>query len=494
MYVVGRELRKQALESGATVVLRRDVETRSDRIATTWLDDGTIIYGQTGWRLVRVDAESGEVVQLLYESGVGEQRAVWVHGLPGGRAVLVGVCRDNECTLSQAHVNVLDLEDGSMRPLLERALRGWLVPTGHIVYVAGDGSMWAAPFEPRALEISGPGVPLFDGVRTTGGRAPAVLAEDGTLVYVTGSPSPDSRELVWIDRSGRQEPVDPSERAANFHFPRLSPDDRHVAVAISEGGTDELWMKRLPDGPLTRLTDHAASNVHPTDWSRDGRTIAYVTNPDGPFRALAIRADPSALGASVPLVAHYSSAAEVRFTAEGRGMIVRGADSTGAFIHHVDLEVEREPIVLASGFNVRQPDVSADERWIAYVSDASGRGEVVVRSLAPDADGLVQVSREGGARPAWARNGREIFYVEPSTNRLIVAEYVADPTFAVRGREPLFQFPNLGGASFDVASDDERFLIVRPVAPDSAAQVNPPRLVIVENWFTELRQRLAATP
>jgi serine/threonine-protein kinase len=173
-------------------------------------------------------------------------------------------------------------------------------------------------------------------------------------------------------------------------------------------------------------------------------------------------------------------------------MIVRGADSTGAFIHHVDLEVEREPIVLASGFNVRQPDVSADERWIAFVSDASGRGEVVVRSLAPDADGLVQVSREGGVRPKWARNGREIFYVEPSTNRLIVAEYVTEPTFEIRGREPLFQFPNLG--DFDVASDDERFLIVRPVAPDSAAQVNPPRLVIVENWFTELRQRLAATP
>jgi hypothetical protein len=76
---------------------------------------------------------------------------------------------------------------------------------------------------------------------------------------------------------------------------------------------------------------------------------------------------------------------------------------------------------------------------------------------------------------------------------MIVADYVTEPTFEIRGREPLFPLPDRG-LGWDVANDDERFLTVRYVAPDSAAQANSPRLVIVENWFTELRQRLAATP
>jgi hypothetical protein len=101
---------------------------------------------------------------------------------------------------------------------------------------------------------------------------------------------------------------------------------------------------------------------------------------------------------------------------------------------------------------------------MAYVSDASGRAEVYVRPH-PGADARTQVSTNRGMSPVWAHNGSELFYID-GDGWMTVAIYGADPTFTVSDRQRLFQAQGayFGAGTywrvFDVASDDERFLMI----------------------------------
>ncbi len=152
--------------------------------------------------------------------------------------------------------------------------------------------------------------------------------------------------------------------------------------------------------------------------------------------------------------------------------------------------------------------LSPDGRWLAYVSDISGRDEVYVRPFPNVHDARSQVSTNGGAEPRWAHGGDEIFYRElppdfvatpdrSESGPMMVVTYAADSTFRVRGREPLFDagdylfgIPPLPGVSnwpaYDVASDDERFVMIR-IASD-APEADAPRLVYVQNFAEELKE------
>ncbi len=108
----------------------------------------------------------------------------------------------------------------------------------------------------------------------------------------------------------------------------------------------------------------------------------------------------------------------------------------------------------------------------------------------PDTEGgKWQVSSNGGRAPLWAHSGRELFYLTLE-NELVTAQIEPGPDF-VWTTERLFSIgPEYTTSSnytfFDVASDDQRFLMVR--APDNVAQRSD--LVVVENFFEELRAKV----
>jgi hypothetical protein len=131
---------------------------------------------------------------------------------------------------------------------------------------------------------------------------------------------------------------------------------------------------------------------------------------------------------------------------------------------------------------------SPDGRWIAYVSDESGKPEVYVQAL-PPSTGKWQVSTDGGTEPAWNRNGRELFF--RSGDRVMAADVSTQPTFSSGRPRMLFQgkyvrsdFP-LTGFAYDVSSDGQRFLMVEETGGNTAAQIN-----VVLNWAEELKRRV----
>ena len=194
----------------------------------------------------------------------------------------------------------------------------------------------------------------------------------------------------------------------------------------------------------------------------------------------------------------------VRFYRDVLGMSVvvtfAGArqDSRGDIVTlSMDGEGATEDLI-ATAAHEESPMVSPDGRWIAYVSDESGRNEVWARPFPNVDDGRWQISTGGGIMPVWAQDGRELFYqVKENADaplRLMAAAIETEPTFRHGRPRALFEGPYYAGVmSFDVSSDGERFLMIKQDPAPTGESYDQPELILVENWFEDLT-RLVPTP
>ena len=201
------------------------------------------------------------------------------------------------------------------------------------------------------------------------------------------------------------------------------------------------------------------------------------------------------------LVDLEGTVAEAFWSPDGETLILRSGGTSGV-VGGRDILTYRpgsdsEPVPLVSSeFDEAAPMLSPDGRWLAYHSNETGRREVFIRPF-PDVDrGKWQVSNDGGRQPVWSPDGRELFYVTGGSGNfgrrdLMVAEIDTGPPFAIAERRRMFTLPEgyyfaNNARSFDVTPDGERFLMARVISSDD----DPSRLILVQNWFTELEARV----
>jgi Tol biopolymer transport system component len=156
--------------------------------------------------------------------------------------------------------------------------------------------------------------------------------------------------------------------------------------------------------------------------------------------------------------------------------------------------------IVSSPFVERMPVLSRNGRWLAYVSNETGRAEVYVQAF-PTSAGKFVVSTEGGTQPVWSRDGTKLYYLASGTKdslavvRMIEVDVVTDGAFAARSRRQLFELDasHYGGAaqahSYDVTPDGRRFVFVREVFPAGAA---PRQIQMVGRWLDD--QKRAVDP
>ncbi len=81
----------------------------------------------------------------------------------------------------------------------------------------------------------------------------------------------------------------------------------------------------------------------------------------------------------------------------------------------------------------------------------------------------------------------ELFYRDAAGN-LVSVEVKTTPTFSVLRSLPLFStrgYRNEGlSPQYAVSADDRRFLMIRPLT-----LTVPDKLVVIENWFEELKAK-----
>jgi Tol biopolymer transport system component len=133
------------------------------------------------------------------------------------------------------------------------------------------------------------------------------------------------------------------------------------------------------------------------------------------------------------------------------------------------------------------PDISPDGRWLAYVSDESGQHEIYVVPFPNTTAAKWAVSTSGGTEPVWSHSGKELFYHD-ATGNLVAVEVRTNPTFSVGRSATLFSVKefrsNPLSAQYAVSPDDRRFLMIRPMAASGSEE-----LIVVENWFEELKTK-----
>ena len=142
--------------------------------------------------------------------------------------------------------------------------------------------------------------------------------------------------------------------------------------------------------------------------------------------------------------------------------------------------------LLATEFNERNGEISPNGRWLAYTSDDSGTAEIYVRPFPNVDDGHWQISTSGGFHPLWSRDGRELFYRDGSRVFAVPVETEGDFDHAT----PKLLFGGLfltrPGRTYDVSPDGKRFLMIKASA--TTEEGSQPDVVMVENWFEELKR------
>ena len=475
------------------------VRTLTEGSFPKWGPDG-FVYATTDSGAVRVPSAGGAVEYLSrLEEGDGEHVVYEV--LPGGRSALLTASPMSE----RAEIRALDLRSGEMTRIVDG---DWplYTPSGHLVYgvdCESDfcGTMMAARFDLGKMELLGTPVAIMDGLTAWS------LAHDGKLFYSQGAANSGAGptiQLTWVTRDGRATPVDPNwtfGRGGDVNQGwRISPDGSQVALREATEEGYDIWIKQLDRGPRSRLTFGDAHDRMPV-WEPGGREVTFLSDRGGNLDVWSKPADGT--GEARLLVDLDANLATVDWSPDGEWLLLRtSAGSEGASAR--DILALRPGVdsaaaaLLTSEYREIDPAVSPDGRWIAYASDETGRYEVYVRPFPEVATGRWQLSIDGGRAPHWSRDGGEIFFQGPE-QEMMVAAVDNSSSFRVAPPELLFEsdpswlFSNFGGLFYDVAPDDQRFLVGARVTGVEAAERNAPdvpRVVLVNNFMEILKVRV----
>ena len=295
---------------------------------------------------------------------------------------------------------------------------------------------------------------------------PAMLsASADVLVYASETvPYEGGSRLEAVDRSGRR--LRFWETAESQGWPRLSPDGLHLArERVDElRNTPDLWVEDLERGANVRVTTAVEPDLSPV-WSPDGRYLAYVHGnlPFRPGKRTLVIAAADGTGVVRELACPGEYCEPTDWTPQG--LLVNVLAGSGIGVWMVPTEPGGTPRPLLTGpFNARDARMSADGRWVAYVSSESGRAEVSVRSISGSPK-RIPISSDGGNYPVWRRDNAELFFVDPQGQLQSVTTRWSRDGLPIFGLPVRINVPPIGrghwGTSYDVSADGNRIYFLR---------------------------------
>ncbi len=486
----------------------------------TWNADGVILFAPSaGGPLARVAATGGPAVPvttldrqtshrfpvflpdgrhfLFHAPGGPDTGGIWLGALDAKIPTRL-TAADTAGTYLPAGLDLEVTRADALReggPGLAEAVGegGWLL------WVRG-GTLVAQRLDLAGLALTGDPVPLADAVAVDAVNRSAVsVSATGLVAYRSGGAS--RRHLTWRGRTGTVLGTLGAPDENGLSFPSVAPDGRRVAVSRTVQGNTDLW---LLDGTRTsRFTFDAGTDRNPV-WSPDGGRIVFESDRTG-VRNLYVK-DASGAGTETLLVDSAQTKVATDWSADGRFLLYTSTDpQTGYDLWARPMMGDQPPwIVLKTPFEERNGRFSPDGRWVAYMSNESGRMEIYVRPFVPPASsgtaseavsgassgavagaaapapsGQWQVSTAGGIYPSWRADGQALYYLGP--DGAMMAAPITTRGTALEPGTPVALFPtrifgNLQGRQYDVTRDG-RFLI-NTVLDDAAATP----ITLIQHW------------
>jgi serine/threonine protein kinase len=437
------KMKKVSLQGGAPVTLCDAPRLRG----ASWGDGFIVAALDVRQPLSRVPEDGGspKSISVLENNEITHRFPVV---LPGGRAILFmanavnGIYEDSD-------LFALSLETGKRTLLHHGGYFPKYLPSsgesGFFLYMS-QGVLYAAPMNMGRLALTGPSIPILEGISAgaAGGGAQLDLSRNGTLLFGRGGSSGEVT-LNWLDSSGHIQQL--PTPAATYTSPSLSPDGKRIALILGASapeGKRGLWIYERDRDTMTHLSSR--SFVNPI-WALDGRHIVYMSVDGGLGWQRSNSASEEQILARAGIVP-YS------FSPNGKYLATTDRISGGTRIQVLPVEganTDRPTIGhtadlpgITTMVGVAEPKFSANGRWLAYVSIESGKSEVYVRAF-PGPGGRWQISVGGGSHPLWSPKASQLFYINDD-RRITMVSYKTEGDAFLAGKPSVWsqqQIPNL---------------------------------------------------
>ena len=446
-------------------------------IGGSWNADDVIVVGQPTGGLLRCPAAGGAVSEVTrLDATKSESAHLLPSFLPDRRHFLYLSVSRTAPEWSGVYVGSLDDEPGARRPdrLLATGFGAAYVPgegasTGHVVFLR-DQTLFAQAFDERSLQFRGEPVSLAHPVGSFLDGGFFTVSQNDVIAF--RAPDKEFR-LTWFDRRGNK--LATVGDAGLYSAVVISPDDSRVATVreVFRPNIDQdIWVFDSSRATMGRVTSEAQLEGSPV-WSADGKKLIF--NTAGGIGSLfeQVIDRPSS---PKPLLKTNEHLIPTSVSTDGRFLLYAAANtgSTRLDIWVLSLtDPEKRFPLIQRDFDQWQGQFSPDSRLVAYVSDESGRSEVLVRRFATPSDELtsepetVVVSSGGGTAPRWRAGGKELYFIS-ADGSVMVADVNPGARLSVGVPRALFQIPRSHG-DWAVVSDGSRFLIAMPAGPDTSA-------------------------
>ena len=469
-------------KGGSPVVLGR-----AEWYGATWNRDDVILLGLGLGPVIRVSAKGGRGERVLpLDSVNGETRQLQPTFLPDGRYFLY---LSGPAARAKAGLYLGSL-DGKTREYLGKAFnRTECLPSGHLLFTA-NALLYVRSFDLSSRAFTSEPILVAKVAVTRIGDAEYAVSQNGILAYI--EPDPPSSRLIWFDRKGNQ--IGALGDIGFYGAIELSPDQTRLAVDISEvdPARQDIWIADVARGVFTRFTSDPAYEVGPM-WSADSKSLFFATERPNPRFSIVRKRTDGDTEEKMFFERPWRMAGNVgHATPDGRFAVVHYRLGSETGIWAVPISGEGKPVHIVRALS-GGGRVSPDCRWIAYQSLESGRSEVYVQPFMAEGE-KVLVSLQGGTRPRWRQDGKELFYMALDGTIMSVSVRLGK-TFEIAGYTSLFR-PGLDqvrrtrsgviGSTeiflYDVTAKGDRFIvnISKPVER---------RIQVVVNWDAALERK-----
>ena len=460
-FISGTSIRTIPVTGGASTFV---CDTGGEYASIAWADTGDLLLAQYGIGLSRVPATGGVPEVLVPQSSEKDQLTFFsVSAIPGGAGAFVTLVPPPG-QRGHARLSIWARGARELKTLLDDARYG-VYTDGHIVYSRQEGG-YAMAFDRDTLTVSGPEIEVMKGA-----IAQASIAEKTGLMafYEPGANLVDPTHLALLDPAGKLIRTLP-DNIRLPRFPRVSPDGKRMAVTGGPLNYGSLWVINLanPDTPIN-LIGQSGNNL--PVWEPAGNALIFSNSLTSGRGVQSVAADGSVSAGTMVLSDKYVTAV-AGSTADGKSILFEKNDAkTGADLMLLDRATKQITAWLQTPVDEGEASISPDARWVAYVSNQTGKAEVWLRSFAGGAP--LRVSADGGHEPRWSHDNKAVYF--QSRGRMYRAAFNAAAP-SVESPRMLFEgnfatYDDVARRTYDVLPDGSFIVMQMPAPPLQSMQI-----------------------